>query len=391
MNQLILDRFFYSKIHKETAHFTDGFIAYSDGVHDDVNKIVYLGKGWDNSVDVNEIILDYARFFFGAEVSHDAAKGIFELEENWVGPLRNNNNVDKTLALWSKLEKNNPQLKNSWRWQMNLLRANYDAYTRRRLIKEEELEQKSNFILNSFSELGIETALDSAMSTIGKNLANPIEKELRIRIEELCADLFNSIGLQTSIEKYQASGWERGCILDYVDAPLNNREWLHYQVKKIKEMTSEEKQITRIKTISNWENPGLGSYYDNIGKISQSDHVDKSDIDAPAFGWFGKMDGPPRLSTKVYIKQPKMNYNSLDSKADYILRVAGYGEALLRVNGESIVPTLYNKGYEEFKEFTIPKKLYGNGEIIVTWDEPDESHLNWRFKSFISDVWLIKL
>ena len=110
----------------------------------------------------------------------------------------------------------------------------------------------------------------------------------------------------------------------------------------------------------------------------------------PSYGWFGKKDGPPRLSTKVYIEQPTLEYNNLNPDADYMLRAVGYGEALLRVNDNKIVPILYNKGYEEFKEFPIPRKLYKDGTINITWDRPNESHLNWRDQSFISDVWLIK-
>ena len=382
---------FYADVFKKTAHFTDGSVSYSDGVHDDVNKVVYLELGWDPNIDVKEIVSDYTRLFFGAKAAQNAAEGIFSFEQNWIGPLKDNVVVEKTFDLWSKLEKENPQLANNWRWQMNLLRANYDCYTRRRLIYEESLEKEANDILRDVNEIGINKGVDSALITINRNFTNPIDKKIRIKIEDLCDNLFQSIGLQTSVEKYQASGLERGCVLDYVDAPLNNREWLQYELVKVREMNSKSEQMSRLKVISNWENPGIGSYYDNIGKISQSGHVDKNQLKTPSYGWFGKKDGPPRLSTKVSIERPNMNYNNLDPDADYMLRVAGYGDALLKINGNRINPTLYNKGYEEFKEFIVPKGSYKDGTIDITWDRPDERHLNWRNQSFISDVWLLKL
>ena len=32
----------------------------------------------------------------------------------------------------------------------------------------------------------------------------------------------------------------------------------------------------------------------------------------------------------------------------------------------------------------------GRGTLKVTFDEPEESHLNWRQHSWVSDVWLLK-
>lgn len=73
-----------------------------------------------------------------------------------------------------------------------------------------------------------------------------------------------------------------------------------------------------------------------------------------------------------------------------LIRIAGYGEALLRIDGERVDPTVYNKGLEEFKEFAVPVKYVCDGKIEVTFDEPEESKINWRQKSKIYDVWLLK-
>jgi hypothetical protein len=37
----------YARIHNRYAAASSGFISYSDGVHDDVNKIVWSALGWD--------------------------------------------------------------------------------------------------------------------------------------------------------------------------------------------------------------------------------------------------------------------------------------------------------------------------------------------------------
>src|SRR6266852_8382702 len=42
-----------------------GFLTYSEGVNDDVNKFVWSGLGWDPDVPVLEILRECSRFFIG--------------------------------------------------------------------------------------------------------------------------------------------------------------------------------------------------------------------------------------------------------------------------------------------------------------------------------------
>ena len=44
-----------------------GFITYSEGCNDDVNKFVWSSLGWDPDVDVEEILRQYKRAFIGDE------------------------------------------------------------------------------------------------------------------------------------------------------------------------------------------------------------------------------------------------------------------------------------------------------------------------------------
>ena len=44
-----------------------GFISYSEGCNDDVNKMVWSGLGWDPEADVEELLRQYTRAFIGEE------------------------------------------------------------------------------------------------------------------------------------------------------------------------------------------------------------------------------------------------------------------------------------------------------------------------------------
>ncbi|MCC7525979.1 MAG: hypothetical protein IT250_14220, partial [Chitinophagaceae bacterium] len=253
--------FAFAKIHQTYAPFTDGFVSYSDGCHDDVNKVIWSMRGWNPNKNVNEILQEYTRFFFVPGVEHAAADGITALERNWSGPLAENGGVETTFTFWKKLESDYPQQKSNWRWQMLLLRAYYDTYTRRRLLYEQSLEQKANEILASVKQERITEVMHTALETMNKADTQPVAPELRKRIDDLCADLFSSIGLQTSVPKYKAKNYERGAVLDHADYPLNNRWWIADEFKKIALMKTPEEKMSALHTIASWEQPGAGSFY----------------------------------------------------------------------------------------------------------------------------------
>ena len=38
----------------------------------------------------------------------------------------------------------------------------------------------------------------------------------------------------------------------------------------------------------------------------------------------------------------------------------------------------------------MPTELMASGRLKLTWDEMDESRLNWRQRSHVAEVWLLK-
>ena len=383
--------YYYAKIHNRYAPLTDGFISYSDGVHDDVNKVIWSQMGWNPKKSVREVLVEYARFFFGAASAEKAADGILALERNWVGPTEENGGIVATYDLWKNLESDHPELKNNWRWQLLVMRSNYDLMVKLRKAYEQNLELLANKILLKAPKIGSSTSMEEALKLVNKAETAPVTNDLRQKIVDLCEALFQSVGLQTSVKKYQASGSERGAILDFIDYPLNNRWWLTDEFKKVEKIATEKEKLDRLKVIATWENPGEGSYYDNVSDISRSSHVLTFSDDATDVAWWEDGYSRRRLSTQLFQNFPELKYTDLDPNGRYLIRIAGYGEALLRVDGERLEPTLYNKGYEEFKEFPLNPKYVSDGKIDVTFDQPEESQLNWRQRSKVTDIWLIKL
>ncbi len=392
----------YTQIHNWYAPYSDGFISYSDGVHDDVNKAIFSYLAWDPATDPRTILEDYSRVFFNPKVAAKATDGIFALEKNWQGSLAENGAVDGTLLLWQALEKDAPQLAGNWRWQMNLMRAYYDAYTRKRLLRESALEIEANQALLKAPEIGADAAMAEALKTLSVVDEVNVAPELLKRVEDLCDDLFKSIQLQTSVEKYGAAGAERGASLDFVNYPLNNRWWLEDEFKKVAEMKSEEEKVVRLHTIATWETPGPGSYYDDIGNIAKMPHVQREQSLAtdpigakapyPTWWWLDNGLSRLRLSWQVTMDYPEaVVYAGVDPNATYKVRLTGYGQMLLKIDGERVQGDKAKIEHGDFVEFDVPAKGLEDRRIELTWDRPtDEAHLNWRKQSRLAEAWLLK-
>ena len=382
--------YYYAKIHNRFAPFTDGFLSYSDGVHDDVNKAIWSQMAWNPEKEVRQVMVEYSRFFFGSSAAEAGADGILALERNWAGPIEENGGVETTFAFWQNLEAKHPELKGNWHWQQLVMRSYYDTYVKRRKAYEQNLEKEANLILGEAAKIGPEKAMEAALAVVNKADKERVSPELRQRVFDYCEALWHSIGMQTSVKKYNASGPERGAILDFIDYPLNNRWWLTDEFEKIRKIATEKEKLDRLEIIRTWENPGPGSYYDNVSDISKGPRVKTRTEDGTDVAWWDNGMSRKRLSTQLFQNFPKLEYVDLDPNGHYTIRIAGYGDALLRADGERIAPTVYNKKLEEFKEFQLAPKYVSDGKLEITFDIPEESKLNWRSQSKVCDIWLLK-
>ncbi len=393
----------YSRIFRKFGHLTDGFITYSDGMHDDVNKHVWSALGWDPNIDTRDAMIEYARFYFGPDIAEQTADAIYGLERNWLGPLETNGGVEGTLLILQQLDKANPKLNDNWRWQLLQLKAYYDAYIRARLIHEQKLEDRVNETLSNAGTLGVNRSIDRALATFAEADAGTIRPELREKIYAICELMFKLIGYQTHTELYGANAAQRGAVLNFVDHPLNNRWWVEDQFKEILALSDVDEQLARLNTIATWENPGPGSFYDDIGNVAKSPNVIRTGghvqdpeshyYPAPDFMWWDSGLTRVRQSWISKMDWPTgMRYDGLDTNAHYTLRTTGISECLPRVNGTlvKVDPAHDGKKVGDVKHFPVPKELYKNGTMVVTFDVPYEPGINWRQMSRLTEIWLIK-
>jgi hypothetical protein len=240
---------------------TIGFITYSEGCNDDVNKFVWTGLGWNPEADVTGLLREYSRYLISARHEDTFAQGLLALERNWVGPVMTNRGIDITLQQFQNLERSAtpPELLN-WRFQQALYRAYYDAYVRSGALYETALEGQAMNKLREAPRTGGLVAMQEAESILDKAVTAPVSQDWRARVFELGEALYQSIRMQLSVEKYQAIAVGRGANLNTIDFPLNSRLWLKGQFRELRQTMEEGERLRRIDELVNWKNPGPGGF-----------------------------------------------------------------------------------------------------------------------------------
>ncbi len=377
----------FARIHNLLAPMSEGFVSYSDGVNDDVNKIVWTALGWNPDADVKDILREYGRYFIGPKYQEQVASGLLGLEENWRGPLLLNQGVKKTLAAWQQLERDGGDaLAGNWRFLMGLFRAYYDAYIQSKATAEAQLEQRFCAALARAPEIGFDEAVAAAQALVDGAEGAPRAQELRPRIEEIGGALFKTIGMQLSVEAYGASARERGAVLDSLDVPLSDVPWLQAQAKDIQENYPDSERLARLAAVLDWEVPGPGGFYDDLGNASKQPHLvhqhtfaeDPGFVSSPQAEYSRSGEGPYRLSwldqAQTLFGAPlRVRYEDLAPEAAYRVRVIYTGRfrptMRLVADGAHEIHTALPqpRGVPAPLEFDVPQAVTRDGVLELEW------------------------
>jgi hypothetical protein len=387
--------------------YTVGFLTYSEGCNDDVNKIVWSSLGWNPDASVVDILRDYSRYFIGEKYAEGFAQGLLALERNWRGPLATNASVDTALAQFQEMERTAPpQVLANWRFQQALYRAYYDAYTRVRLLHETEAEERALAELRSATPGGSLAAIDRAERALDAAVNDRAASAWRARIFELAEALFQSIRMQLSVPRYKAISTDRGANLDTVDAPLNNRTWLKARFAEIRQGTDEAERLKEVREIANWTDPGPGGFYDDLGNPAQQPHLvrgagyqkDPAFLESSLVGFAGRAALPRSWWTHAESLNDaplQMHYTDLDPSAQYKIRVVYAGDSprgkiRLEANGGiEIHPLITKAAPVKPVEFDIPKQATEKGELTLSWYREPGLGGNGRGCQ-VAEVWLIR-
>jgi hypothetical protein len=386
-----------AEIFQRTAPYTVGFLSYSEGCNDDVNKIIWSALGWDPDAKAVDILRQYARYFISQQHVESFARGLMQLERNWQGPLASNSGVEATLADFQEMERAaTPQMVANWRFQQALYRAYYDAYTQRRLTAETGLERQALNAVAKAQAVGSERAMSDAAAILDKALTERASDPLRARIFELAEALFQSIRMQLSVARYKAISVDRGANLDTIDAPLNDRLWLEERFRELRGVSDEAARLAEIDEMLMWEYHGPGGFYDDLGDTTRQRHLVRDEGTIIGFGPSGTRPRSWWDHAEAFYDAPlRMHYAGLDPAAHYKIRVVYAGDSPRRkirlTAGDKweVHPLIEKPSPVRPVEFDIPQKAIEHGELDLEWRGEPGLGGNGRGCQ-VSEVWLIK-
>ncbi len=382
-----------------------GAITYSDGVTDDLNKVVWSARLWDPKASVDSVLTDYGRVYFGEGIGAEVARGLRGLERDWKAPLSLNADVAKTSELWTGLEAGADEtLRGNWRFQMALTRAVYDRYVQRRLAADTAVEQEVYRVLRAAGddEASLPKAVADGLEVLERaNGVNP-ESETRDRLLVLGQALYDSIGMQLSVKRWGASGSERGAVMDYLEVPLANQEWLRAELLKLRALSSTPAIRAGVRRILEWEEPGPGGFYDDLGNPTRQPHLvhqkpwadDPGYVESPRCDFAQPFPGARQTWTHyaetLYGKPLVMRYEGLDANAQYVVRATYTGRykptMTLTANGRYPVhgPVKAVTPPTTWTEWQIPREATKGGTLELRWDLVEGRGCQ------VAEVWLMK-
>ena len=339
--------------------------------------------------------------FIDPDFSDELAQGLLAEERNWDGPLAVNRQVDVTLQQWRQLETSvRPATRDNYRFQMGLLRAYYDAYVKRRLIHETELEAMALDVLRVESAQGSFAALEKAESILQRARTEPVAADFKQKCAALADSLFEKIGSQLTVEKHGAQSRTRGAFMDGIDEPLNDAAWLRAQFRRVRELSDEPDRLKAIDQIVNRTNPGPGGFYDSLGTPGGDRRVvnavpcndDPGTLKSPRTDFPYDLGLPQQRAVPLAWRKQKNSifetplriaYDHLDPRATYSLRAVYSGEftkpSSLVANDTYVIHRLLPGARPLVQEFPIPPAATATGRLELVWHGGG-----------VAEVWLIR-
>jgi hypothetical protein len=395
-------------IFRATIPYATGFITYSEGANDDVNKFVWSGLGWDPETTVLQILREYSRYFIGPRYTDAFTQGLLALERNWRGSLAANGGVYTTLEQFQRMEHEAaPRDLHNWRFQQALYRAYYDAYVRSRLLAETKIEERALQRLRAATPATSRQALADAAQILGEADEKP-SADWRLRVYTLAEALFQTIRQQLSVDRYQAIAVGRGATLDSLETPLNDRGWLLARFAEAAALGDDDARIAAIRAIVNWTDPGPGGYYDDLGNPSQQPHLvqglpyaeDPQRFKSAMTGFGYRPEW--RLSWMTHAETSwdtplQMRYSSLDPDAAYRVRIVYAGDVFGPNTGIRLVandkyeihPPLKKELPVKPVEFDVPLEATRSGTLTLTFTGPSGQGGSGRGTQ-VAEVWLLR-
>ena len=247
----------YRRIHRLTRGYVIGSVSYSEGVNDDLNKMIWSDMDYFGETDLRQSVADYVRLFFPGSDIALLTDAIFGLEENWNTDPAEGGCIESTCQKWLLAGEKNPELRKNWRYVLHLFRASCDLLIQKRRRFELSLLREARALLEKGS-------LAQSRAVLQREF-DAEYTALRGKLEEYAAFLFQAIGYQTDVARYCGDSWERGATLETIDLPLTDRAYLLHRFS-LADTMQEEKRLPYLLDVIHRTETEKDEYYYSVAR-----------------------------------------------------------------------------------------------------------------------------
>lgn len=408
---------FYHWLFGEINRYGVGDVTHSSGHHDHFNQWMWQRLLWAPQTSVDDVVKEYCEAWFGEAAAPSMAQALFQLEENLEEnpntPITEKSGIDRYYDLVAEAGKTMPPhlMKNNWIWREYMQKGALDKYVKLKVAQQTALqaeieEDMSNAVKSADPDLAVREALQK----FGEMKETPAMVRLREEAGVLGEESNTLFGVRN----------EGYFNLEHDFIGLG---WLKRQLERSLDAKDRKTKAELLGMIVDYENPGEGGFYDNLGTYNPCPNViNGSPYDHGQPFVAGMLDEGNRPSQKsMHSTQEQaqgvtLRYRNLDPKAAYRIRLTlvrpWFQERYaMRMNQKSQTiyadDTVLAKDVElplqmsDFFTYDIPMAATKDGELVIRMEKaPDMANGDrvsveqWRnsggWGTLLSEAWLIK-
>ncbi len=407
---------YYHRVFHDLMRYGVGDITHSSGHQDHFNQWMWQRLLWAPRMSVEEVVDEYCRTWFGPEAVPLMAEAILQLEENLEEipgkPIAEKEGIDRCYRLVKEAGKKIPaiHMKSNWLWRQYMQKAALDKYIRESVRRQLEVKRRVEKRINLALRRG---DLDRTIMAVLPWFDAIDETEEMRRLREEAGRLGDESNALFGVRN---DGYFS------LDHDFIGLGWMKRQLKRAKAASGEEKTAL-LRMIVDYEDPGEGGFYDNLGTCNIAPHA--------VFGYpydHGQPYVRPMLSEANTPSQRSMHftqdeeqgvtlrYRNLDPDADYRIRFTlvrpWYQDRYsFRMNQKS--ETIYADDLvlakelavplqmSDFFTFDVPREATRDGDLVIRFERGADvargdrvTVEQWRnsggWGTICSEVWLMK-
>ncbi|MFH1741160.1 MAG: DUF4838 domain-containing protein [bacterium] len=369
----------YRRVFRETMRYGEGDVVYSEGHHDHFNRWMWMRLLWSPHAELDDLVIEYCRFYFGPEAAPLMAQALYQSETNLQAPLATNDGIDHYYLLVREAGWKIPEwrMENDYLWRMHMQKACLDKYIQLRMRGQLDRQKKiEKWCVRALASDGLEDAIEKSLALLEEDIETVEMKRLLAEAGRL------------GEESDRIFGVRQICYFN-TDIDLIGLGWTERQLKRAK-AADPDKARDLIHLIAHYDDPGEGGFYDNLGEWEEG--LDPNLVN----GWkYSPRHSPLGLANTNRLCQNSMagtaeeergvalEYHGLDPNAQYRARFT-LVRALHLPRFDGLQPQTAQSIYADdillAKDFELPEREADQFEFDVPREATRDGSLTIQFQ-----------